>query len=372
MNAGGDILLQYQGALAVVTLNRPAALNALTHEMALELHAWLRQIEADDKIACVLIQGAGERAFCAGGDIRKLYDEGLAGGSYPYNFYRDEYRLNSDIYHFPKPYVALMDGIVMGGGVGVSVHGSHRIATERTRFAMPETGIGLFPDVGGSHFLSRIPGRIGFYLALTGYRMKAADAIYTNVADCFVASDQLPALIENLAAADYSGDPFARVDAVIKARAGDAGEATLPYLRGTIENYFARATLDEILEALGGNRKDEWAAANAVTMRAKSPTSMRVAFRQISAGGSLDFNASMVMEYRIACGFIAGHDFYEGVRAAVIDKDQAPKWQPPGLQDCSDEDVAGYFDCPAKGGDLSFDTTPAPNCERRRMNHSAD
>ncbi len=362
-----DIVLERRGPVALITLNREKALNALSHEMALQLHAWLRDFEQDDDVACVVVQGAGDRAFCAGGDVRLLYDEGRAGGTYPYDFYRDEYRLNSDIFHFPKPYVALMDGIVMGGGVGVSVHGSHRVATERTSFAMPETGIGLFPDVGGSYFLSRLPGKIGLYLALTGARMKAADAVYTGVCDVHVASDRLSALIDDLAAADYGGDAFAAVDKTISARASDPGEPTLSYLRGAIDKAFAGDSLDNVMAGLLENQKDEWALANHATMLAKSPTSMRIAFRQITSGANLSFDQCMHMEYRIACGCIEGHDFYEGVRAVVIDKDQQPKWRPASLADCTDEDVARYFDAPASAGDLTFARARDKNYVRRRM-----
>ena len=184
--AGEDLLFEQRGPLVVVTLNRPKALNALTHEMALALETRLKRYAGDDSVQAVLVRGAGERAFCAGGDIRRLYDTGRAGERYPYEFYRDEYRLNALIHHYPKPYIAFIDGICMGGGVGLSVHGSHRIVSERLVFAMPETGIGLFPDVGGSYFLSRLPGEIGMYMAMTGARLTPADAVFAGVGDCLI------------------------------------------------------------------------------------------------------------------------------------------------------------------------------------------
>ncbi len=365
-----EILKNIQGQVAVITLNRPNALNALTHTMALTLHGWLREIEQDDNIQCVVVQAAGDRAFCAGGDIVKLYDEGKAGGSYPYDFYRDEYLLNSDIFHFPKPYVALMDGIVMGGGVGISVHGSHRVATERTMFAMPETGIGLFPDVGGAYFLSRIPKHIGLYLAMTGERIKAADAVFAGVCDCYVPAAELENLVTALAAENFEADTFAQVSSVINRFIVSPEEAILPYLSGIIDRYFGKASLDEVLSGLTENQKDEWAQSVEKTMQQKSPTSMRLAFRQITTGAKLDFNACMQMEYRIACGCIEGHDFYEGVRAVVIDKDQSPTWQPDSLKDCTDADVAGYFDNPASAGDLEFGHPQPIDYVRWRMSGS--
>jgi len=362
-----EIIKEICGQVAVITLNRPTALNALTHEMAVILHNWLREIENDEAIRCVVVQAAGDRAFCAGGDIVKLYEEGKAGGQYPYDFYRDEYRLNSDIFHYSKPYIALMDGIVMGGGVGVSVHGSHRVATERTMFAMPETGIGLFPDVGGAYFLSRLPNFIGLYLALTGDRIKAPDAVYAGVSDCYVPSEKLGDLVSALSNAEFGEQTFAATSQIIENFAGDAGEATLPYLSGTIKNYFGKNSLDEILHGLEAAKKDAWAQAVAVKMRQKSPTSMRLAFRQLTSGANMDFNACMAMEYRLACGCIEGKDFYEGVRAQVIDKDQNPVWQPANLDDCADADVAGYFDQPASAGDLTFDRTRPMDFIRWRM-----
>ncbi|MDF1719712.1 MAG: enoyl-CoA hydratase/isomerase family protein [Minwuia sp.] len=346
-----EIIFGRNGGLATVLLNRPKALNALTHEMCVALHARLKDWRADDGVRAVLVQGAGDRAFCAGGDIRKLYDEGRSGGRYPYDFYHDEYRLNADIHHFPKPWISLLDGIVMGGGCGVSIPGSHRVATERVTFAMPETGIGLFPDVGGSYFLSRAPGRVGLWLALTGARLKAADSLHAGVADAYVASDRQEALIAALAEAPINS--HADATAVIAAHAGDLGASDLAARRVDLDRLFGGDGVAAILAALDADG-GEWAAKQASIMRTKSPTSLRIAYRQVRDGTARDFRSCMQMEWRMVNRVIAGHDFYEGTRATVIDKDQKPQWQPPTLADVDDATVDGYF-APLPDGDLTFD-----------------
>ena len=352
-----DLLVERRGSLAVLTLNRPKALNALTLDMAREIFALLRQFEEDDGAACVLVRGAGDRAFCAGGDIRRLYDEGRAGGRYPFEFYRDEYRLNARIFHYAKPYVAFMDGIVMGGGVGLSVHGSHRVLTERTAFAMPETGIGLFPDVGGSHFLPRLPHRIGHYVTYTGARLKAADCLLAGIGDVHVPSDRL----DQAEAALAELPPGAGDDAVasVLARfAAPAGEAPLAAETDLIGRLFAADTVPEVTDTLSRDGSERAAAALAA-IATKSPTSLKIAATQLRLGARFDFDECMRMEYRIACGCIAGHDFYEGVRAVVIDKDNRPQWQPATLDEVPEEAVNAYFDVPPADGDLTFDTDAA-------------
>ncbi len=349
MSGDDDILFERRGRIALVTLNRPKALNALTLEMCRALEAELKAYADDPAVAAVVVQGAGDRAFCAGGDIRRLYDEGKAGGGYPFDFYRDEYRLNALIFHFPKPYVALMDGIVMGGGVGVSVHGSHRMVTERVMFAMPETGIGLFPDVGGSYFLPRCPGRLGLYMAMTGARLKAADAVHARLGDAYVPSDKLDALIDALAEVNQDD-----VGQVLDGFREDPGPAPIGERQADIDRFFAADDVEAILSALDADAGD-WAAEAAATIRQKSPTSLRIAAEQLRRGAALEFDDCMRMEYRMACGCIAGHDFYEGVRAVVVDKDQAPKWRPDTLDGVTDDDIRAYFETPGQGGDLSFE-----------------
>ncbi|MBL6938452.1 MAG: enoyl-CoA hydratase/isomerase family protein [Alphaproteobacteria bacterium] len=330
-----EILFERRGVAAIVTLNRPQALNALTHGMAVALHAQLKDWAADDAVKCVLVEGAGERAFCAGGDIRTLYDSGKAGTPYAVEFYRDEYLLNAYIKHYPKPYIALIRGIVMGGGVGVSVHGSHRIADESTLFAMPETGIGLFPDVGGSFFLPRLPGEIGMYLALTGARLKTADALYAGVATHYVPAKQRETLIEKLCGGES-------VAVALRELAEDAPEAPMAAHREKIDVAFAAHAVDGVLERLERDGSD-WALDAAKQIRGKSPTATRLAFRQLRKGTNLSFDGCMRMEFRMVNRVIAGHDFYEGVRATIIDKDGKPKWKPATLAEVPEADIDHYF-----------------------------
>jgi enoyl-CoA hydratase len=322
-----DILFDRHGALGLVTLNRPAALNALTHDMALALDARLAEWAVDPAVRVAAIVGAGEKAFCAGGDIRAMHAVGPAGGSANFGFYADEYRLNTRIKRFPKPYVAFMDGIVMGGGVGVSLHGSHRVAGDRTLFAMPETGIGLFPDVGGTFFLPRLPGQTGLWLGLTGARLKTADAVSAGVCDLFVPTAGHAAALAALAACDGTR---AGVDAALAPFAEPVAGATLPDLRPAIDRLFAAQTLGALVAGLAQDGS-EWAQAQAAAIAAKSPTSLALTFRQLRLGASLGFEACMVLEYQLARFCMTHPDFYEGVRAVIIDKDNAPLWSPPTL-----------------------------------------
>ena len=331
-----EVLFEREGAAGFVTLNRPKALNALTLAMVRALHPQLEAWAADEAVSCVVVQGAGEKAFCAGGDIRALHDWGKAKDRTQIDFYREEYRLNRFIKKYPKPYVALIDGIDMGGGVGLSIHGAHRVVSERTLFAMPETGIGLFPDVGGTYFLPRCPGEVGMYLALTGARLKAADCLYAGLADAFVPSEKL----EELKAALAKGD--AAPGEVVARFSEPAGGAPLAEVRAAIDTHFAGESVEEILASLDAAGSG-WAQETAKIIRAKSPLSTKVAFAQVRAGAKLDFDAAMQLEFRLTNRFMAGHDFYEGVRAVVIDKDQAPKWDPATLEGVSDEMVRAYF-----------------------------
>ena len=336
-----EILFERRGAAGIVTLNRPKALNALNRDMCLALKPQLEAWAVDPAVALVVIKAAGEKAFCAGGDIRALHDSGKARDGYAEAFYADEYRTNARIAHFPKPYIALLDGIVMGGGVGLSVHGSHRVIGDRVLFAMPETGIGLFPDVGGSHFLPRCPGQTGMYLGLTGARLKTADTLWAGVGTAFVPSDRHAALLDDLCALAPRAGKDA-VDAVITAHAGDSGPAPLADHADAIDTCFAAETVEGILDRLEALDTD-WGRQTAAGLRAKSPISVKVTFRQIREGACLDFDDCMRMEYRLTRRFIAGHDFYEGVRAVIIDKDQAPKWSPDTLDQITDAAVDAYF-----------------------------
>tara|TARA_R110000868_G_scaffold39980_14_gene138666 strand:+ start:1087 stop:2127 length:1041 start_codon:yes stop_codon:yes gene_type:complete len=346
MSDEAEVLFSRDGVAGIITLNRPKALNALTLGMVRAIHPQLKAWAADDAVKLVIIEAVGEKAFCAGGDIRALHDWGRAGDRNVIDFYREEYRLNVTIKNYPKPYIALMGGIDMGGGVGISVNGSHRVASERLIFAMPETGIGLFPDVGGTYFLPRCPGEIGMYLGLTGERLKAADAIHAGIADVFVPSENIVTLKSRLAA----GDSF---DVALKDLSGDAGEAGLGGTRAQIDKHFSLGSVAEIVASLktdGG----EWATKVAGVLDTKSPLSLLVAYRQIRAGASLSFEEAMKLEFRLTNRFMRGHDFYEGVRAIIIDKDQSPKWQPATLDGVSAAEVDGYF-ASLGSEELSFD-----------------
>ncbi len=331
------VLTERRSTLGIITLNRPQALNALSHDMVLAIDRQLAEWEHDFAVAAVLIRGAGDRAFCAGGDIRAFYDL-RDGGAAELSavFYRDEYRLNRRIFRYPKPYIALVDGVTMGGGVGVSVHGTHWVATERTLFAMPETGIGFFPDVGGGYFLPRLPGQIGMYLALTGARLKAPDCLYAGIANRIIPASRAEELTDALAR------PGSHIDAVLAAFADDPGSAPLAQHRDIIDRCFAAEGVSAILAALD-RETSPWAAETAATIRRVSPTSLKVAFRQIHAGAGLSFEDNMKMEYRLSQRFNAGHDYFEGIRAAIVDKDRSPKWQPATVEEVSDDDIGKYF-----------------------------
>jgi enoyl-CoA hydratase len=335
MSDEADVLFEHRGAIGLITLNRPKALNALTQGMCVAMKAQLDAWVKDDAVKTVVIRGAGDRAFCAGGDIRALYESGKAKTPYALDFYGDEYILDAAIKHYPKPYVALIHGIDMGGGVGVSVNGAYRIAAENMVFAMPETGIGLFPDVGGSYFLPRCPGQIGMYLALTGARLKTTDALYAGIATHFVQLAKWDALIEKLAGG-------AAPDDALNGLTDTVPDTYLLEHRQTIDKIFALDSVEAIIAALDAEETD-WGDDTAATLRAKSPTSLKLAFRQIREGAKLEFDDCMRMEYRMVNRIVAAHDFYEGVRAVIIDKDNAPKWQPADPSAVSDADVAAYF-----------------------------
>ena len=332
-----DILFERRGAAGIVTLNRPQALNAVTHAMVLALAERLAAWRDDPAVTRVVITAAGERAFSAGGDIRALYELGIAGRhEQMLDFWRDEYPLNAAIKNYPKPYVALVDGLVMGGGFGVSLHGSHRVAGDRFRFAMPEVGIGFFPDVGATYLLPRLPGEIGTYIALTGERLNADEAVTFGLATHRVASARMPELLAALA-----GD--AAVDAVLADFAAPAGEAPLAMRRAAIDRLFASDRVEDIVAALESEAAPAWATAIAAIIRTKSPLSLKIALAQMRLGRNLTFAACMRTEFRIVSRIVHGSDFYEGVRAVIIDKDNAPRWRPDTLAAVSDTEVERHF-----------------------------
>jgi enoyl-CoA hydratase len=334
-----DILFERRGAAGIVTLNRPKALNAVTHEM---VRALARQLEAwasDGAVSRVIVTAAGERAFSAGGDIRALYDLGRAGRqAEALGFFREEYTLNTAIKRYPKPYVSLIDGIVMGGGFGISVHGSHRVAGDRFAFAMPEVGIGFFPDVGGTWVLPRLPGEIGTWVALTGDRLKTADAVAAGIATHHVRSDRFSDLADALCG-------NVSVDATLAAFAEGAGEGPVAAKRDAIDRLFAGGNVEDILRALDAEAgaEREWAATTAAAIRTKSPVSLKLALAQVRRGRDWSFAQCMQAEMRIVSRIVYGHDFYEGVRAVIVDKDNAPRWSPASLEGVSDAEVEKHF-----------------------------
>jgi enoyl-CoA hydratase len=354
MTAAPEVLFELRGGVGFVRLNRPGALNALSLSLIEAFDAQLRAWAGDPAVHAVVVRGAGTRAYCAGGDIRSIWDGGRTTDGPASELFRREYRLVRRIKVFPKPYVALIGGIAMGGGVGLCVHASHRVATERSLMALPETRIGLFPDVGSSHFLPRLAGALGPYLGLTGARLEAADARYAGLADHYVQTARLPALEDALAAADWSaGAARDIVGATIRDFESEPGGAALAERRAAIDRCFGRATIEAIVAALEAEGGD-WAASTLETLRACSPTSLKVTVEQLRRGAELDFDRALIVEYRLSQAFLARHDFHEGIRAMVIDKDNAPRWDPSDLAGVSPELVEAHF-APLGARDLSFD-----------------
>lgn len=329
-----EILIRREGGVGHITLNRPKALNALTVEMCATMLGALQDWADDPAIRVCVIDSVAGRAFCAGGDIRAIYEMGRRQDGSAQTFFTTEYRLNAMVKHFPKPYVAVIDGIVMGGGVGVSVHGSHRVVSERVIWAMPETAIGLFPDVGTSHVLSRLPGKIGLYLALTGGRINAADMVYAGLATHFVRSERISRIVPRLTQGEL-------LDAVLTDLACDAGPSSLAQHCAPIDRAFAAPSMQAILAGL--EAEGEWGKETAALLRTRSPTSLKLTLREIRQAETMDFNTCLRMEYRLMTRLLETPDFYEGVRAALIDKDQSPVWRPPILAAVSDTDIARYF-----------------------------
>lgn len=331
--APAEVLFERRGRLGVVTLNRPRAVNALTADMASAMLEQLTLWADDDAVAAVLVRGAGDRGLCAGGDIVAIYRDMLDGGDATADFWAEEYRLNSLISGYPKPYVAFMDGLVLGGGVGISAHGSVRIVTERTRMGMPETTIGFVPDVGGTLLLSRSPGESGTHAALTGAHLSGSDALFLGLADHFVPSASLAELEVALEA-----EP---VDAAVARFVEDAPSSVLAAQQEWIDACYSSDDAEEILRRLraaGGEAADA-----ADTIEGKSPTAVKVALASLRRVRDLSLEEALEQEYRVGLRFLAGPDFREGIRAQVVDKDRDPHWQPASLAEVSRDDVESYF-----------------------------
>jgi enoyl-CoA hydratase/carnithine racemase len=344
-----EVLIRCEGRAGRITMNRPQALNALTHGMVGKIRTALDAWAADPAVELVVLDGTGDRALCAGGDVRSLYDSKAQGSEFARNFWRDEYRLNALIGRYPKPYVAIQDGIVMGGGIGLSGHASHRIVTERSRLAMPETGIGLIPDVGGTWLLARAPGETGVYLGLTGENMNAADAIHARFSDTFIASDKRPALTERLI--DPKGGT---VPQAIAAFAQDPGTSQLAARSSDIDRAFAGQSVEAIVAALA-HLPGEWAEKTAAALQQKSPKALKLTLAAIRGARTLrSLDQALIAEFRLTVRLFEDGEFPEGVRALIIDKDKKPKWSPPDLSQISDDFVRAYFAPLPTGEELTF------------------
>ncbi|MEK9521534.1 enoyl-CoA hydratase/isomerase family protein [Streptomyces venezuelae] len=350
-----DVLLRTEGRAGFLTLNRPRAINALTHAMVLAVDEALTAWEHDPDVTTVVIEGAGERGLCAGGDIRAIHDDARDGGSASAAFWRDEYRLNARIARYPKPYVALMDGIVMGGGVGLSAHGSVRVVTERSRVAMPETGIGFVPDVGGTYLLGRAPGELGTHLALTGAPVGAADAILTGLADHFVPSTELPSLVRDLTRLP--------ADEAVARHSAAAPPGVLPAQRDWIDACYPAESVEDIVRRLLDSGVPA-AKETATTLLTKSPTALKATLATLRRARTLaTLEEVLDLEFRVSCGSLTGPDLVEGIRAQVIDKDRNPRWSPPTLPEVTDEALDRLFTEPA-GGDLGLAAARRDAAER--------
>lgn len=321
-----------EGSLGRITLNRPKALNALTGEMCTAITDALLSWRDDAAVKAVLVDGEGDRAFCAGGDVIMLHDSGKAKDGRAEDFWRVEYALNELIFTYPKPYISLIDGIVMGGGVGLSVHGQYRVAGDATLFAMPETGIGYFPDVGGTYFLPRLGMAVGNWLGLTGARLGAAQSVELGIATHFVSTDTHAALIAALTDTDDVEAVLDGFDA--SAPAGDAVPDAV--------DLFEASSVDDILTALDAEGSD-WSAQQAKLIRRKSPLAMATTLEAMNRGADLEFRAAMRQELNLSLNFLTIQDFYEGIRAQLIDKDRNPGWSHDGVATVTAAQVERMF-----------------------------
>ncbi|XP_053296191.1 3-hydroxyisobutyryl-CoA hydrolase, mitochondrial isoform X1 [Pleuronectes platessa] len=339
------VLVEKVGRAGVITLNRPKVLNALNLPMIRQIYPQLKTWENDTDTDLVIVKGAGGKAFCAGGDIRAVTEAGKVGDPLAQDFFREEYILNDAIGSCRKPYIALIDGITMGGGVGLSVHGRFRVATEKTLFAMPETAIGLFPDVGGGYFLPRLQGRLGLFLALTGFRLRGRDVHKAGVATHFVESEKIPELEKELVdLKSPSAEDIIRVLDTYQnqSRLDSEKPFALHKHMSDIDRLFSSSSLEGIIQNLKADGS-EFAQKQAETLSKMSPTSLKLTFRQLQEGAALSLRDVLVMEYRLGQACMRGCDFYEGVRAVLVDKDQSPKWSPSTLEEVSEQSVEQCF-----------------------------
>jgi enoyl-CoA hydratase/carnithine racemase len=345
-HANSELVVDIRNRVAHLTLNRPQALNALTHDMIVSMANLFTHWAKDETINAIVMRGAGEKSFCAGGDIRTLRDSVLSGGTLHQNFFIDEYRLDYQLHRYVKPVICLLDGIVMGGGMGISQGSGFRIVGPKTKMAMPETGIGLFPDVGGSYFLSR--ARAGHYLGLTGQMIKAADAIYANLADRFMTTESIAALIERLDAQKWSANPAHDVATFIDALAtAPTDTATLAPLQVAINEHFVpQKTVSETIFSLELESRPEfqpWAIGTAALLKTRSPILLEVTRRQLNRGSKMTLAECFRMELGMVYHCFEHGDLMEGIRAVIIDKDNNPRWNPATLAALNDETVSEFF-----------------------------
>ncbi|XP_039490715.1 3-hydroxyisobutyryl-CoA hydrolase, mitochondrial isoform X1 [Drosophila santomea] len=333
--SSSSVLATESSNKGMIILNRPKALNAINLEMVRKIYKHLKKCEKSKSL--VIIKGTGEKAFCAGGDVRALVEAGPTDESK--SFFREEYSTNALIGNYKIPYIAIIDGITMGGGVGLSVHGKYRVASDRTLFAMPETAIGLFPDVGGSHFLPRLQGKLGLYLGLTGYRLRGGDVFYSGIATHYCESSKIPDLETALLNCPDADDV---PELLQKYHSTPEKPFSLQPVLEQINKNFSADSVEGILENLQ-NDGSEWAKKTLETLSKMSPTSMKVTFRQLELGSQLSLAQCLIMEYRLAVRHLERSDFKEGVRALLIDKDQKPQWQPTKLADVTEEHVQWFF-----------------------------
>ncbi|RUQ81606.1 enoyl-CoA hydratase/isomerase family protein [Legionella septentrionalis] len=338
-----EIIFTREKHLGLITLNRPAALNALTLPMILAMQEQLQAWEEDKNIAAVAIRASEGKAFCAGGDVRWLYETGKRRDPQQMQFFWHEYRLNHFIHHFKKPYIALLDGVTMGGGVGISLHGSHPVATERFIFAMPETTIGFFPDVGASYLLARCPGQLGIYLGLTGNRLQTLDAYALGLIRYSVSSAQIGNILDELIAADLSYDASCKVNSCLQKYAVSKPDVSIKPLESFVNSVFQYETVEHIFTALA-KQEDEWYVDTLNVLQQKAPLSLKVTLTQIRQAKRLDLAACLQVDYALVHHFMRDHDFYEGVRALLVDKDKSPRWNPATLSDVSELKVQQYFE----------------------------
>ncbi|KAI1289457.1 3-hydroxyisobutyryl-CoA hydrolase, mitochondrial [Halotydeus destructor] len=339
-----DVLFNVKNGQATITLNRPAALNALNLSMIRKIHPQLKKWETGADVKMVIIKQAGEKAFCAGGDVKAICLAGK-GSKLGDEFFREEYRLNNQIGSYSLPYVAFLNGIVMGGGVGLSVHGAFRVATEKAVFAMPETAIGFFPDVGGSHFLPRLPGKLGLFLGLTGHRLEGRDLFKAGIATHFCPSSKLPELEEALERLEKP--ELSKIHQILTKfheqwESDYYKEFSLKANIGRINSAFGGNSVEEIMGALSKDGSD-FSKQQIDKLSKMSPTSLKVTFEEIKRGADLSLADCLRMEYRMAQHCMVNHDFFEGVRALLVDKTQNPKWSPSSLEQVTDDMVKSYF-----------------------------